>query len=91
MKRTHKRVTSFISAALIIVFAMPISAFIVSANDTTKGLDGKVYEFSKKNDYEVSDDNYTHKCTECGHKNSISKDNIYLSHADYGNSQEEDD
>ena len=58
MKSTHKRVASFISAALIIVFAMPISAFIVSANDTTKGLDGKVYEFSKKNDYEVSDDNY---------------------------------
>ena len=61
MKSTHKRLISFISAALIIVFAMPISAFIVSANDTTKGLDGKVYEFSKKNDYEIDEDNYEDK------------------------------
>ncbi|MDE7229592.1 MAG: Sec23/Sec24 zinc finger-containing protein [Oscillospiraceae bacterium] len=29
------------------------------------------------------DHNYTHKCTECGHKNSISKDNIYESHEDF--------
>ena len=36
MKSTHKRLISFISAALIIAFAMPISAFVVSANDTTK-------------------------------------------------------
>ena len=32
------------------------------------------------------DHNYTHKCTKCGHKNSISKDNIYESHEDYWNS-----
>lgn len=30
------------------------------------------------NEQEGFDDhNYTHKCTECGYKNSISKDNIY--------------
>ncbi|ODA73264.1 hypothetical protein APS67_002527 [Streptomyces sp. AVP053U2] len=26
------------------------------------------------------DNKYTWKCTDCGHKNSISKDNIYESH-----------
>ena len=29
------------------------------------------------------DHKYIWKCTECGHKNSISSDNIYESHEDY--------
>ncbi len=33
--------------------------------------------------YGFDDHNYIHKCTECGHKNSISSDNIYESHEDY--------
>ena len=36
------------------------------------------------------DNNYTHKCTACGHKNSISKDNIYDSHEDYWNINSDD-
>lgn len=32
-----------------------------------------------------NDHNYTHKCTECGHKNSISSDNIYESEEDFRN------
>ena len=31
------------------------------------------------------DHRYTWKCDECGHKNSISRDNIYESHADFRN------
>lgn len=30
-----------------------------------------------------NDHNYTHKCTECGHKNSISSDNIYDSEENF--------
>ena len=33
------------------------------------------------------DHHYIWKCTECGHKNSISATNIYESHEDYRNSQ----
>lgn len=29
------------------------------------------------------DHKYIWKCTECGHKNSISSDNVYESHQDY--------
>ena len=36
------------------------------------------------------DHNYTHKCTNCGHKNSISRDNIYESHEDYWNAKNEE-
>lgn len=36
------------------------------------------------------DNNYTHKCAECGHKNSISRDNIYDSHEDYWNTNSDD-
>lgn len=36
------------------------------------------------------DHNYTHKCTECGHKNSISRDNIYDSYEDYWNTNDND-
>lgn len=32
-----------------------------------------------------NDHNYTHKCSECGHKNSISSDNIYESEEDFKN------
>lgn len=32
-----------------------------------------------------NDHNYTHKCSECGHKNSISSDNIYESEEDFRN------
>lgn len=32
------------------------------------------------------DHKYTWKCTECGHKNSISADNIYISEDHYRNS-----
>ena len=32
------------------------------------------------------DHNYTHKCEDCGHKNSISKTNIYDSEDDFRNS-----
>ncbi len=39
---------------------------------------------SKLNNQEnFNDHNYTHKCTECGHKNSISSDNIYESEEDF--------
>jgi DNA-directed RNA polymerase subunit M/transcription elongation factor TFIIS len=31
------------------------------------------------------DNNYTHTCEECGHKNSISKTNIYESEEDFRN------
>ncbi len=37
------------------------------------------------------DHHYVWKCTECGHKNSISVDNIYESHEDYWNGRENDD
>lgn len=40
--------------------------------------------------YGFDDNNYTHKCTECGHKNSISRDNIYDSHEDYWNTNSDD-
>ena len=30
-----------------------------------------------------NDHKYTWKCTKCGHKNSISRDNIYKSHEEY--------
>ena len=33
---------------------------------------------------------YTWKCTECGFKNSISKDNIYESHEEYYNTGDDD-
>ena len=32
-----------------------------------------------------NDSNYTHKCTECGYKNSISRDNIFESDEDFKN------
>ena len=36
------------------------------------------------NDQENFDDHkYIWKCTECGHKNSISRDNIYLSRSEF--------
>lgn len=37
------------------------------------------------------DHHYVWKCTEYGHKNSISVDNIYESHEDYWNGRENDD
>lgn len=36
------------------------------------------------------DNNYTHKCTECRNKNSISRNNIYDSHEDYWNTNSDD-
>ncbi len=36
------------------------------------------------------DHHYIWKCTECGHKNSISASNIYESHEDYWNSEKSD-
>lgn len=36
------------------------------------------------------DHKYTWKCTECGFKNSISKDNIYESHEEYYDSGDDD-
>ena len=32
-----------------------------------------------------NDHNYTHSCEECGHKNSISRSNIYESEEDFRN------
>jgi hypothetical protein len=37
------------------------------------------------------DHKYTWKCTECGHKNSVSRDNIYESHEDYWHQNNEDE
>lgn len=37
------------------------------------------------------DHKYTWKCTECGHKNSISADNIYETHEDFWGRREDDD
>ena len=37
------------------------------------------------------DHHYIWKCTECGHKNSISASNIYESHEDYWNSKKQGD
>lgn len=34
------------------------------------------------------DHRYTWKCTECGHKNSISRDNIYASEEDFRNAND---
>lgn len=40
------------------------------------------------NDQEDFDDHkYIWRCKECGHKNSISSDNIYESHEDYWNNK----
>jgi DNA-directed RNA polymerase subunit RPC12/RpoP len=41
------------------------------------------------NQFGFDDNKYTWKCTECGHKNSISRDNIYESHEDYWNENNE--
>lgn len=38
-----------------------------------------------------NDHKYTWKCTECGFKSSISRDNIYASHEDALNQQDKDD
>ena len=37
------------------------------------------------------DHHYIWKCTECGHKNSISASNIYKSHEDYWNGRKKED
>ena len=37
-----------------------------------------------------NDHHYIWRCTECGHKNSISRDNIYDSHEDYRNISKND-
>ena len=43
------------------------------------------------NDQNGFDDNkYVWRCSKCGHKNSISKDNIYDSEDDYKNYNNED-
>lgn len=38
-----------------------------------------------------NDHKYTWKCTECGFKNSISRDNIYKSHEDFFSQKDKDD
>lgn len=52
---------TLISLVIMVAYFIGISVFSVSASDTTKTLDGKVYEFSKKNDYEIDEDNYEDK------------------------------
>lgn len=37
------------------------------------------------------DHKYTWKCTECGFKNSISRDNIYESHEDFFSKKDKED
>lgn len=37
------------------------------------------------------DHKYTWKCTECGYKNSISRDNIFVEEEDYPNISEENE